>query len=59
MYIYVDEVKPLGHWLRIPFGTRALITLRGLYGLQVIGFLIPLMALPCFHFPPGLVVPAS
>ena len=35
MSIYVGMVNPLGHWLRIPFGTVLRIPLRGLSGLRV------------------------
>ena len=51
-------VEPIGHWLRIPFGNRSQIPLRGLSGFQGIGFQIPLRRLSGFRVPPGLVVPA-
>ena len=51
-------VNPLGHCLRIPFGTRFLICLRGLSGFRGISFRITLKVLSGFRATPVLVVPA-
>ena len=51
-------VNPIGHWLRIPFGTRSRIPFGGLSGFRGIGFRIPLRGLSGFWFPLGMVVPA-
>ena len=56
MYIEVGTFNPLGHWLRIPFGTRFQIPLRVLSGFQIIGFRIPLRGLFGFWVTPVLVV---
>ena len=52
-------VNPIGHWLRIQFGTRFRIPLRGLSGFRRIGFRILLRGLFGFQVPPKLVVTAS
>ena len=57
MPIQVGTVKPIGHWIRIPFGTILRITLRGLSGFRGIGFRIPLRGLSGFQGTLGLVVP--
>ena len=53
----VGTVNPLGHWLRIPFGTISRISLRELSGFRGIGFWIPLRRLSWSRVPPGLVIP--
>ena len=58
MSIYVGVVNPLGHWLRILFGTIFRIPLRGLSVFWGIGLWIPLGVLSSFQVTPGLVVPA-
>ena len=58
MPVYFGTVNPLGYWLRIPFGTRFHIPLRGLSGFRVIGFRIPWRGLSGFWVPPGFVVTA-
>ena len=52
-------VNPIGHWLRIKFGTIFGIPLGGLSGLRGIGFRIPLRGLYIFRVTLGLVVPAG
>ena len=49
----VGTVNPLSHWLWVPFCTRSQIPLRGLSGLQGIGFRIPLRGLSRFWAPLG------
>ena len=48
MSIYIVTVKPLGHWIQIPFNTRLWTPLKELYGLPGIEFQIPLMGLSGF-----------
>ena len=49
-------VNPLCHWIRIPFGTRLRISLRGFSSFQGIEFRIPLRGLSGFRVTTGLVV---
>ena len=58
MSIYVGTFNPLLHCLRILFGARLQITLRGLSGFGGIGFRIPLSVSSGFQVPPVLVFPA-
>ena len=51
-------VNPLGHWLRIMFGTRFQIHLRGLSRFREFGFRITLRLLYGYRVTPVLVVPA-
>ena len=50
-------VNPIGHWLRILFGTRLPIYLRGLSGFRGIGIRSPLRGLFRLRVTPVLAVP--
>ena len=52
-------VNPIGHWLRIMFGTRLGILLMGLSGFQGIIFRVLLRGLSGFRVTVGLIVPAQ
>ena len=51
-------VKPIGHWPRIPFGTRSWISLSRLSRFQGIGFRILLRGLSSLQITLELVVPS-